>query len=116
MPIRSFIESDVAGTLLAGKRCTPVAVAHRYWRDDLRILKEHEIKRAGQYVDRSHFTAGGGPVDFMLALFSYLSTGITKDRYLGVKIPPATLQPSYVAQSRSFANRLADGLMSANAA
>ncbi|MDM0109429.1 hypothetical protein QTH97_31200 [Variovorax sp. J22R24] len=111
MPIRSFIESDVAKTLLEGKRCAAVAVAHRYWRDDLRILKEHIVRRGGIYVDGSHFTAGGGPVDSMLALFSYLSTGVTKERYLGIKIPPATLQPSYVEQSREFANRLADSLL-----
>jgi hypothetical protein len=65
------ITDEVAGTLLAGKRCAAVAVAHRYWRDDLRILKQHIVKRGGEYVDGSHFTAGGGPVDSMLAL-SYL--------------------------------------------
>jgi menaquinone-dependent protoporphyrinogen IX oxidase len=111
MPIRSFLESDVAGTLLAGKRCAAVAVAHRYWRDDLRILKQHIVKRGGEYIDGGHFTAGGGPVDSMLALFSYLSTGVTKDRYFGVKIPPATLEPSYVGQSQALANRLADNLI-----
>jgi menaquinone-dependent protoporphyrinogen IX oxidase len=111
MPIRSFLESDVAGTLLAGKPCAAVAVAHRYWRDDLRILKQHIVKRGGEYVDGGHFTAGGGPVDSMLALFSYLSTGVTKDRYFGIKIPPATLEPSYVGQSQALASRLADNLM-----
>jgi len=74
-------------------------------------LKQHIVKRGGEYVDGAHFTAGGGPVDSMLALFSYLSTGVTKERYFGVKIPPATLQPSYLEQSQSFANRLADNLM-----
>jgi menaquinone-dependent protoporphyrinogen IX oxidase len=111
MPIRSFIESDIAGVLLAGKRCAAVAVAHRYWRDDLRILKKLMARRGGKYVDGCHFTAGGGPVDSMLALCSYLSTGVTKERYLGIKIPPATLQCSYVGQSQAFANRLADCLM-----
>jgi menaquinone-dependent protoporphyrinogen IX oxidase len=115
MPIRSFIESDIAGTLLAGKPCAAVAVAHRYWRDDLRILKEHMVKRGGVYVDGGHFTAGGGPVDSMLALFSYLSSGLTKERYLGIKIPPATLQPNYVEESQSLANRLANSLMDAKA-
>jgi menaquinone-dependent protoporphyrinogen IX oxidase len=110
MPIRSFLESDVAGKLLAATPCAAVAVAHRYWRDDLRILKNHIVKRGGEYVDGSHFTAGGGPVDSMLALFSYLSTGVTKERYLGMKIPPATLQPSYVEQSQEFARRLVDRL------
>jgi hypothetical protein len=91
-------------------------VAHRYWRDDLRILKQHIVKRGGYYVDGSHFAAGGGPVDSMLALFSYLSIGVTKERYFGIKIPPATHQPSYVGQSQESSNRLADNLMTTRGA
>jgi menaquinone-dependent protoporphyrinogen IX oxidase len=111
MPIRSFLESEVAGALLANRRCAAVAVAHRYWRDDLRILQQLIVRRGGNYLDGSHFTAGGGPVDSMLALLSYLSTGVTRERYFGVRIPPATLQPSYVEQSRAFAGRLADQVL-----
>ncbi|MDM0071818.1 hypothetical protein [Variovorax sp. J31P207] len=110
MPIRSFLESEAGRKLIGGKPCAAVAVAHRYWRDDLRILKKLIVKQGGDYLDGSHFTAGGGPVDSMLALLSYLSTGVTKERYLGFRIPPATLQPSYVDQSRAFADRLADRL------
>jgi hypothetical protein len=110
MPIRSFMESDLAGTLLARKRFAAVAVCHRYWRGNLRILKELGIKLAGEYLGGSHFVAGGGPIGSMLALFSYLSTGVIKQRYLGVRIPSATLQPSYVGQAQAFANELADRL------
>jgi menaquinone-dependent protoporphyrinogen IX oxidase len=110
MPIRSFLESDLAGTLLARKRFAAIAVSHRYWRGNLRILKELGIKRGGEYLGGCHFIAGGGPIGSMLALFSYLSTGVIKQRYLGVKIPPADLQPSYVGQAQTFANELADRL------
>jgi hypothetical protein len=67
-------------------------------------------------LDGSHFTAGGGPVDSMLARFSYLSAGVTKERYLGIRIPTATLQPSYAGQATEFANRLADRPLVVNTA
>ena len=46
----------------------------------------------------------------MLALMSYFGTGVIKDRYFGVKIPKANLQPSYLGESRAFAQELADSL------
>jgi hypothetical protein len=46
----------------------------------------------------------------MLALMSYLGTGVSKDRYLGMKLPPANLMPSYIEEARAFANELADRL------
>jgi hypothetical protein len=46
----------------------------------------------------------------MLALMSYFGTGVIKDRYFGVKIPKANLQPSYLGESRAFAHELADSL------
>jgi hypothetical protein len=33
---------------------------------------------------------------------------VTRERYLGVKIPPANLKPDFLGQAKVFANRLAD--------
>lgn len=46
----------------------------------------------------------------MLALMSYFGTGVVRDRYLGGKIPPANLQPSYIREAQAFAGELADGI------
>jgi hypothetical protein len=110
MPIRSFLESDLAGTLLARKRFAAVAVCHRYWRGNLRTLRALGIKRGGEYLGGAHFAAGGGSIGSMLALFSYLSKGVVNRHYLGIPIPPANLQPTYAAEAQDFANGLADGL------
>jgi hypothetical protein len=110
MPIRSFMESDLARTVLAGKRFAVIVVCHRYWRNNLRTLKALGSKKGGTYLDGIWFIAAGGPIDSMLALFSYLSKGVIKERYLGLRIPPANLQPSYVGQAQAFANTLAGRL------
>jgi hypothetical protein len=109
MPIRSFMESDLARTVLAGKRFAAIVVCHRYWKSNLATLKALGIKKGGEFVNGIHFIAAGGPIGSMLALMGYLATGVSRNRYLGVKIP-ANLQPSYLDEARAFANELADRL------
>jgi len=47
----------------------------------------------------------------MLALMGFLSTGkVEEERYLGMKLPPPNLQPSYSGEATAFAGELADGL------
>jgi len=85
MPIRSFLSSDLAGTILAGKRFAAVVVCHRYWRNNLATIKALGIKKGGKFVKGIHFIAAGGPVASMLALMSYFGAGVIKDHYLGMK-------------------------------
>jgi hypothetical protein len=112
MPIRSFMESDLAGTVLAGKRFAAIVVCHRYWKSNMATVKTLGVKHGGKFVNGIHFTAAGGPIGSMLALMSYFKTGVIQDRALGLKIPPANLQPDYRAQAQAFANKLADVLKS----
>jgi hypothetical protein len=110
MPIRSFMESDLAGAVLAGKPFAVVVVCHRYWKSNLATLKALGIKQGGKFINAIHFIAAGGPVGSMLALMGYLAKGVVQERYLGVKLPPPNLQPSYAGEAQSFAGELADGL------
>jgi hypothetical protein len=110
MPIRSFMESDLAGTVLAGKRFAAIVVCHRYWKTNLAALKALGIKKGGEFVNGIHFIAAGGPVDSMLALMGFLGTGKIRERYLGMKLPPPNLQPSYAGEAQAFAGELADGV------
>jgi hypothetical protein len=71
---------------------------------------EHGDLDARKFINGIHFIAAGGPIGSMLALMSYFGTGVIKNRYFGVKIPKANLQPSYLGESRAFAEELADSL------
>jgi hypothetical protein len=110
MPIRSFLTSDSTGRLLAGKRFAAVVVCRRYWRNNVTTVNSLGTLRGGEYVDGVHFAFDGGQVRSLLSLISYLGTGESRERYLGVRIPPANLKPGYVAQAAAFANALADRL------
>jgi hypothetical protein len=48
----------------------------------------------------------------MLSLTSYLGSGEYRERYLGLKMPPTNVSEDQVEESRRFAAKLADRLLS----
>jgi hypothetical protein len=107
MPVRSFMQSDAAKQLLAGKRFAAFAVCRRYWRNNLNTVRNLGIKQGGKFIDGTDFTSAGGQVLSLLSLCSYLGKGENRERYLGVRIPPAGLKPDYLRQAQVFADKLA---------
>src|SRR3954469_23792229 len=115
LPMRSFLKSPDAGPLLAGRRFTAFVVCRRYWRGSLRTVRKLGIRHGGSYVDGIHFTFAGGQVRSLVALVSFLRSGRTRERLLGVTIPPTNLGPEHILAARSFAQGLADELAPMNA-
>jgi menaquinone-dependent protoporphyrinogen IX oxidase len=111
MPMRSFLKSDEARQLLAGKPFAVFVVCRRYWRENLAAVRKLATGRGGRYAGGVHFGYPGGQLRSMLALTSYLGTGEYRDRYLGVRIPVTNVQPEQLEQSRKFASDLADSLL-----
>jgi hypothetical protein len=90
VPIRSFLESETAHRVLAGKRFTAVVVCRRYWKHNLETVRRLGTKCGGAYIGGIHFHYQGGQVRSLLSLISYLGSGEYRERYLGIKIPPPT--------------------------
>jgi len=111
VPIRSFLKSDSAGRLLDGKRFTAFVVCRRYWSINLRAVRKLGTRQGGGYVNGTHFSFAGGQVRSLLSLLSYFGTGDSRERYLGVRIPPTNLKPDYREQAGVFAAELADRLV-----
>jgi menaquinone-dependent protoporphyrinogen IX oxidase len=116
MPMRSFLKSDEARKLLAGKPFAAFVVCRRYWRDNLRTVRNLGEKRGGRYVGGVHFEYPGGQIRSLLSLTSYLATGEYRDRYMGMRIPTTNVQPEQLEGTRSFAIVLADRLFGAGSA
>lgn len=112
LPMRSYLESDAAGSVLRGASFAPVVVCRRYFGHNLRTVRKLATQRGGRYVDAIHFAYQGGQIKSLLSLISYLGTGEYRDRYLGVKIPPTNIQEYHLDEARKFANGLADQLAS----
>src|SRR3954454_4437046 len=110
MPMRSFLESEAAARLLAGKHFAAFVVCRRYWRNNLNTVRALGTKAGGDWLEGVHFTFAGGQLRSFLALVSYLGSGRTRERYLGVSIPPSNLMPGFERGALSLAGRLADRL------
>ncbi len=87
MPLRSYLKSEEAGKVLAGKPFAAYVVCRRYWSVNLK-----EVRKLGT------------------AQLSYFGKGEMRERSLGIKIPPTNLRPDFGDQAQAFANRLADSL------
>jgi hypothetical protein len=111
MPIRSFLESDVAGRVLKGKPFAVAVVCRRYWRHNLNTVRRLATERGGVFADSIHFCYEGGQVRSLLSLCSYLGSGEYRDRYLGIEIPPTNIQEYHLKAARAFANMLADRVL-----
>jgi hypothetical protein len=110
MPIRSYLKSDAAATLLDGRSVAAFVVCRRYWKNNLETVQRLAEAHGATCVGTTHFKYLGGQVRSLLSLISYLGTGEYRDRYLGVKIPPTNIQPDGDDAARAFANQLTDRL------
>jgi menaquinone-dependent protoporphyrinogen IX oxidase len=113
VPIRSFLESETAGRVLAGKLFAGFVVCRRYWRHNLKTVRRLGAERGGEFLDGIHFKYAGGQVRSLLSLISYLGSGQYRDRYLGVKIPRTNIRDEQLDSARTFAHELADKLRAA---
>jgi hypothetical protein len=110
MPLRSYLKSDEAAKVLAGKPFAAYVVCRRYWSVNLKEVKKLGTAQGGKYVDGIRFTYEGGQIRSLLSLLSYFGKGEMRERSLGIKIPPTNLKPDFGDQAEEFANKLADSL------
>ncbi len=115
VPIRSFLESDVATRVLRGKPFAVAVPCRRYWRHNLKTVRRLGTKRGGIFAGGIHFRYQGGQVRSLLSLLSYLGSGEYRERYLGVKIPPTNIQPDHLEAARTFAGGLATRILDTTA-
>jgi flavodoxin len=113
MPLRSYLKTDEARTVLAGKPFGAYVVCRRYWSINLKEARKLATERGGRFVGGIRFTYEGGQIRSLLSLLSYFGKGEMRERSFGIKIPPTNLKPDFGEQATAFANELADSVSSA---
>ncbi len=108
MPIRSYLESPAAKTVLDGKPFACASISRRYYSINLGQQKKLGEKNGGRWIDKTHFVVAGGQVKSMLSWLGYMKHGEPQEHVFGLKMPPPNLKPDFEQQARSFVERIAD--------
>ena len=116
MPIRSYLESAGAKTVLSGKPFACASISRRYFSINLGQQRRLGERNGGRLVDKTHFVVAGGQVKSMLAWLGYMKHGVPQEHVLGLKMPPPNLKPDFEKQARDFVNGVADQLFGPAAA
>jgi len=104
MPIRSYLESPAAQTILNGTPFACASISRRYYSINLRQMKKLGEEKGGRFVDKTHFVVAGGQVKSMLSWLGYMKHGEPQTRVFGLRMPPPNLKPDFEEQARSFVN------------
>ena len=115
MPIRSYLESPAAETVLSGKPFACVSISRRYYSINLGQLKKLGEEDGGRLIGKTHFVVAGGQVKSMLSWLGYMKHGEPQERVFGLKMPPPNLKPDFEEQARGFVASVLDGLVDAPA-
>lgn len=115
MPIRSYLESPVAKTVLEGKPFATASISRRYYSINLRQQKKLAEQAGGRFVDKTHFVVAGGQVKSMLSWLGYMKHGEPQEHVMGLKMPPPNLKPDYEEQAKSFVDGVVDAVFGGQA-
>ena len=111
MPIRSYLESPGAKTVLSGKPFACASVSRRYFRFNLGQQKKLGERNGGRWIDKTHFVVAGGQVKSMLSWLGYMKHGEPRERVFGLKMPPPNLKPDFDEQAKAFVDGLVDDVL-----
>ena len=111
MPIRSYLESPAAKTILDGKPFATASISRRYYSINLRQQRKLGEKRGGRFSGKTHFVVAGGQVKSMLSWLAYMKDGTPRARALGMTLPPPNLKPDFEEQASAFVDDLVDGVL-----
>ena len=116
MPIRSYLVSPAAKTVLEGKPFAIASISRRYYSINLRQQKKLAEAAGGRFLDKTHFVVAGGQVKSMLSWLGYMKHGEAQERVMGLKMPPPNLRPDYEEQASTFIEGLITSVSDKSAA
>jgi hypothetical protein len=111
MPIRSYLASPAAKTVMEGKPFACASISRRYYSINLGQQKKLGEQNGGRWIDKTHFVVAGGQVKSMLSWLGYMKHGEPQEDVMGLKMPPPNLKPDFDEQARAFVRDLVDSMV-----
>ena len=100
MPMRSFLKSDEARKLLAGRPFAVFVVCRRYWRENLETVRKLGEKKGGRVRRRHPFHVSGRPASLDAVADQLLGVGGVPRPVPGLAHSADQRQPEQMEQTR----------------
>ena len=108
MPIRSYMHDPSSARVLAGTPFAVFSTSRRYYRNNLKTIRELGMRSGGKFVDYTHFVADGNQVMSMWSWLVFMRHDVEKRRSFGVHLPKPNLKDGFEEQASTFINGVAD--------
>ena len=108
MPVRSYMHDPASGRALAGKPFAVFSVSRRYYKDNLKTIRELGEKSGGRFIDDTRFVSDGNQVMSMWSWLVFMRHNVEKRRWFGVPMPKPNLNVDFEKQAIGFINGVAD--------
>ncbi len=108
MPVRSYMHDPASGSVLAGRPFAVFSTSRRYYKGNLKTIRELGVKSGGKFVDDTHFVAYGNQVMSMWSWLVFMRHDVEKRHWFGIPLPKPNLRNDFVQQATSFINGVAD--------
>ena len=110
MPIRSYMQDPSSARVLNGKPFAVFSTSRRYYKDNLKTIRDLGTKSGGKFVDDTHFVSDGNQVMSMWSWLVFMRHDVEKRHWFGVHLPKPNLKDGFDEQASTFINGVADKL------
>ena len=108
MPVRSYMHDPAAEKVLSGKPFAVFTTSRRYYKNNIKTVRELGEKFGGRCVGDIHFVSDGNQVMSMWSWLVFMRHNIEKRRWFGVPLPKPNLSEGFDGQAVDFINEVAD--------
>jgi menaquinone-dependent protoporphyrinogen IX oxidase len=108
MPVRSYMHDEASERVLSGRPFAVFSVSRRYYKGNLKTIRELGTKHGGTFVADSHFVSAGNQVMSMWSWLVFMRHNIEKRHWFGVPMPKPNLRESYEQQATTFITGVAE--------
>lgn len=114
MPVRSFLHDPAAKRLLDGRRFAAYSTSRRYYKGNLKTIRQLGEASGGRFLDDTHFVSDGNQVSSMWSWLAFMRHDVEKRRSFGVPLPKPNLTEGFEEQATGFINAVADTVLAAD--
>lgn len=108
MPVRSYMHHPASRDVLIDKPFAAFSTSRRYYRNNLKTIRQLGTKSGGRFIDATHFVSDGNQVTSMWSWLVFMRHDVERRRSLGVPLPKPNLRVGFEEQARTFIDGVAD--------